>query len=134
MKALKHWKVFLVLALVFAAGTVTGSVWTTMRFKHAFERSLQLETWTADVMNYMQKELNLTPAQRPKVRAIIQDMGRRFGGTFGQAIKESGGILVDSWRRIDKELTPEQRVIEQRNRQKFRQGVKKALKIDLPVE
>jgi hypothetical protein len=134
MKILKHWKVFLALALVFAAGAVTGVVWTNMCFKRAFERSLQLETWTADVMNYMQKELKLTPEQRPKVRAIIEDTGRQFGGTFGQAIRESRGILVDSWRRIDKELTPEQRVIEQRSRQKFREGVKKVLKIDLPAE
>ena len=134
MKALKHWKVVLALALVFTAGAVTGSVWTTMCFKHAFERHLQLDTWTADVMNYMQKELKLTPEQRPKIRAIIEDTGRRFQGTFGQAIDESGRILVDSWRRIDQELTPEQRVIEQRNRQKFREGVKKALKIDLPAQ
>jgi hypothetical protein len=134
MKLLKHWKVFLALALVFAAGAVSGSVWTTMRSKRAFERSLRLETWTADAMKFMQKELNLTPEQRPRIRGILEDTGRQFGAAFGQAIDKSGGILVDSWRRIDKELTPQQQVIEHRNRQKFRQGVKKVLKIDLPPE
>ncbi|MGA2658588.1 MAG: hypothetical protein ABSH34_13880 [Verrucomicrobiota bacterium] len=134
MKILRYWKVFLALVLVFAAGVVTGSVWTTMSFKRAFQRSLELDTFTADAMKFMQKELSLTPEQQPKIRAILQDTGRQLGGAFGQAIKESGGILVGSWRRIDQELTPEQRVIEQRNRQKFREGVKKVLKIDLPAE
>jgi len=134
MKILKYWKVFLALVLVFAAGAVTGAVWTTLSVRHAFERGLKLENWTADAMKFMQRELRLTPEQQPKIRAILEDAGRQFGGAFGQAFKESGRILVDSWRRIDHELTPAQRVIEQKNRQKFREGVKKVLNIDLPAE
>ena len=134
MKILKYWKVSLALVLVFAAGAVTGCVWTTLSVRHAFERGLKLENWTADAMKFEQKELMLTPEQRPKIRAILEDAGRQFGGAFGQAFRESGRILVDSWRRIDHELTPAQLVIERRNRQKFREGVKKVLNIDLPAE
>ncbi len=134
MNAIKHWKVLLALVLVFAAGGVTGAVWTTMRFKHAFERGLNLENWTSEAMKFMQRELKLTPEQQPKVRAILDDTGRHFKDSFGQAIKESGSVLVNSWRRIDQVLTPEQRAIHQRKCQEFRDRLKKVLKVDLPAE
>ena len=133
MNALKHWKVILALLFVFGAGTITGSVLTVVHFKHAFERGLTVENWTAEAMKFMQKELKLTPEQQPKIRAILQDTGREFKGTFGQAIRESGTNLVSCWQRIDQELTPEQRVIHQRKCQEFRQGVKKLLNVDMPA-
>jgi len=134
MKAIKHWKVFLVLVLVFAAGGVTGVVGTSLHFKHAFEWCLKQENWTAEAMKHIQKELNLTPEQQPKIRAIVEDTGRQIKGKFGQAVKESGEVLVGAWRRINQELTPEQRVIHQRKCQEFREGLKKALDIELPAE
>jgi Spy/CpxP family protein refolding chaperone len=133
MKALKHWKVLVALVLVFAAGTITGSVLTVVHFKRAFERGLNVDHWTDDAMKFMQKNLNLTPEQQPKIRAILDDMGHQFKGTFGQAIRESGTNLVTCWQRVDQELTPEQRVIHQRKCEEFRQGVKKALNVDLPA-
>lgn len=132
MRILKHWKVFLVLLLVFAAGTVTGSVLTVVHFKRAFERGLSVEHWTTEAMRTMQRDLSLTPEQQPKVRAILQHTGRQFKGTFGQAVRESGTNLVNCWEQIDRELTPEQRVLHQRKCQEFRVAVKKALKLDLP--
>jgi Spy/CpxP family protein refolding chaperone len=134
MKTLKHWKAILVLVLVFSAGAVTGSVLTVVHFKRAFERGLNVENWTAEAMKFMQKELNLTAEQQPKIRAILEDTGRQFKGSFGQAIRESGTNMVSSWHRIDQELTPEQRVIHQRKCQEFREGLKKALKIELPPQ
>ena len=134
MKALRHWKVILALVLVFAAGGVTGSVGTRIHFKRAFERSLNVENWTAEAMKFLDKELRLTPEQRPKIRAILDETGRQFKGTFCLAIDESATNLVASWRRIDRELTPEQRAVHQRKCQEFREGLKKALKIDLPAE
>jgi Spy/CpxP family protein refolding chaperone len=133
MKAFKHWKVLLALVLVFAAGTVTGSVLTVVHFKRAFEKGLTVENWTNEGMKFMQKNLNLTPEQQPRIRAILEDTGHQFKGTFGQAIRESGTNLVTCWQRIDRELTPEQRVIHQRKCEEFRQGVKKALNVDLPA-
>ena len=82
MKILKYWKVFLALVLVFAAGAITGAVCTTLSVRHAFERGLKLENWTADAMKFEQKELKLTPEQQPKIRAILEDAGRQFGGAF----------------------------------------------------
>jgi Spy/CpxP family protein refolding chaperone len=134
MKALKHWKVILAVVLVFAAGAVTGSVATTLHVKHAFERSLKVENWTADAMKHLQKDLTLTPWQQPKIKAILDDTAHQVVESFELAIKESGTNIVASWKRIDGELTPEQRVAHQRKCQEFRDGLKKGLKIDLPPQ
>ncbi len=134
MKALKYWKAILAMVLVFAAGVVTGSLTTMLHFKHAVERGFNTKNWTAGVMKDMQNDLNLTPEQQPKIKAILDGTAHQFEGSFGLAIKESGTNLVDCWRQIDKELTPEQRVVFQRKCQEFRVGLKRKLKIELPPQ
>jgi len=134
MKALRHWKVILAVILVFAAGGMAGSVLTMVRFKRQFERGFNAESKTAELMRELQRDLNLTPEQRPRIQAILIDRGHKFEGCFGKAMRESGTNMVAAWKQIEVELTPEQRVIFQRKCQKFREGVKKNLKIDLPQE
>jgi preprotein translocase subunit SecF len=131
---IKHWKVILVVVLVFAAGGVTGSVATRLQLKRNFEHGFNVESKTAKEMQELQKELNLTPEQQPKIKAIMLDSGHKFESCFGNAMRESGTNIVESWRLIEKELTSEQRVIFQRRCQKFREGMKKNLKVDLPPE
>jgi hypothetical protein len=134
MKALKHWKVILVLVLVFVAGGVIGSVATMLHFKRSFEHGFDVENKVAWIMKDLQKDLNLTPEQQPKIKAILLDTGHKFEGSFGLAMRESGTNMVAAWKQIEAELTLEQRPIFQRKCQKFREGVKKDLKLDLPPE
>jgi hypothetical protein len=47
-------------------------------------------------------------------------------------MRESGTNTVESWKLVEKELTPDQRVIFQRRCQKYREEIKNALKVDLP--
>ena len=132
MSMLKHWKVILVLVLVFAAGGVTGSIATVHHFKRGFERGFSVESKTAREMQELQKELHLTTEQQPKIKAILLKNGHKFEACFGNAMRESGTNIVESWKQIEQELTPEQRVIFQRRCQKFREGLKTNLKVDLP--
>ena len=132
MKILKHWKAILAVVLVFGAGVVTGSVMSFVHFKHALERGFTVENWTTTTMGFLQKDLNLTPEQEPKVRAIVQETGEQFRQTFGQAIGVSGTNLVASWHRIDQVLTPEQRVIYHQKCDEFREKLKHGLKVELP--
>jgi len=132
MKILRHWKVILALLLVFGAGTVTGSVLTIRHFKRAFEHGLTVEGWTDGAMKAMQRDLSLTPEQQPKIRVLLDELGKQFKGTFGEAVKVSGTNLVTFWHRVDQELTPEQQAVFHRKCQEFRDGLSKALKIDLP--
>src|SRR6266581_5689190 len=134
MNILKHWKVIFVVILVFAAGGVTGSVGTIVYLKHNFSRCFSVESKTAREMEELRKELNLTPEQQPKIKAILLDNGHKFESSFGQAMRESGTNTVESWKRIEKELTPDQRVIFQRRCQKYREEIKNTLKIDLPPQ
>lgn len=134
MKFMKHWKVILAVVLVFAAGVVTGSVGMSLHIKRSFERGFKPENWTADAMKDMQKELKLAPDQQPKIRAILENTANHCAGSFGLAIRESATNIVDSWTQIEKELTPEQRVKFQQKCQKFREELKKGLKLELPPE
>jgi Spy/CpxP family protein refolding chaperone len=134
MKVMRHWRVILAVILVFAAGGVTGSVVTVLHLKRQFERGFNAENKTAEVMEELQRDLKLTPEQQPRIKAILTDSGHKFEGCFGKAMRESGTNMVAAWEQIERELTPEQRVIFQQKCQKFREGVKKNLKIDLPKE
>jgi hypothetical protein len=130
----RHWKIVLGLVLVFAAGAVTGSVFTHIATKRAFERGLKFENWTAAVMAHLEKKLNLTPDQKPKVREIVEDMGKQLQGAFSKTLEESGRIVVQSGKRIDQVLTDEQRAIHAKEKKQFRAGLKKVLNLDLPEE
>jgi hypothetical protein len=134
MKTFRHWKVILLLILVFAAGGVTGSVVTSLLNKRAFLRGFDVEHKTDEAMSDLQRELKLTPEQQPKIKAILLDTGHKFERSFGQAFKDSGTNLVSAWKQIGKELTPDQKIVFQRKCQKFREGVKKSLKADLPPD
>jgi len=134
MRILKHWKALVAIVLVFGAGVVTGSVLSFVHFKHAMEHAFTVENWTKTTMGFLQKDLNLTPEQQPKVRAIVQETGEQFRQTFGQAIGVAGTNLVVSWRRIDQVLTPEQHVIHRQKCAEFRAKLKQGLKIELPPD
>jgi Spy/CpxP family protein refolding chaperone len=132
MSSLKHWKVILVVILVFAAGGVTGSVGTVAYLKLKFARGFNMESKTAREMQELQKELSLTPEQQPKIKAILLDNGHKFESCFGHAMRESGTNTVESWKLIEKELTPDQRIIFQRRCQKYREEIRNTFKVDLP--
>jgi hypothetical protein len=134
MNILKHWKVILVVILVFAAGGVTGSVGTIVYLKRHFARGFSVESKTAREMEELHKELNLTPEQQPKIKAILLDNGHKFESNFGLAMRESATNTVESWKLIEKELTSDQCVIFQRRCEKYREEMKKTLKIDLPPQ
>lgn len=132
MNLLKHWKVILVVILVFAAGGVTGAVGTIVYLKRHFAHGFSVESKTTREMEQLQKELNLSPEQIPKIRAILLDNGHKFEDSFGLAMRESATNTVESWKLIEKELSPDQRVIFQRRCQKYREEIKNNLKIELP--
>jgi len=134
MKILKDWRVILTVVLVFVAGAVTGSVLSFVHFKHAFVRGFTVENWNSGMMKILQKDLNLTPEQEPKVRAIVEETGEQFRQAFGQAISVAGTNLVVCWQRIDQVLTPDQRAIHQRKCDEFRAKLKKSLKVELPPD
>ena len=134
MKILKDWRVILAVVLVFAAGVVTGSALSFLHFKHAFARGLTMDAWNSGMMKALKKDLDLTPEQIPKVRAIVEQTGEQFRDTFGQAIRIAGTNLVVCWQRIDQVLTPDQQAIHRRKCAEFREKLKESLKVELPPD
>jgi len=132
MKLPRAWKVTIAVVLVFGAGLVSGVVLSFVHFKHAFERGFTVENWDAMTMQFLQKELKLTPEQQPKVHAIVHATDEQFGQTFGQAVRISGTNMVASWSQIDKVLTPDQQVIYRRKCQEFRDMLKTKFKFEIP--
>lgn len=131
MKLPRAWKLWLALLLVFTAGAVTGAAWTHMRFKQAFEKGVK-HNWTEGAMSVLEKRLHLTPEQKPKVQSIVEETGQKLKAHFQETLNESGEIMVQSYRRVDQELTPEQRVEHQKLWQEMRERFKRDMHMDVP--
>lgn len=134
MKFLRYWKIVLGLALVFAAGTVSGIVGTHYLIKRGIEKALNFENWKAGVMKVLQAKLNLTSEQHQKIEALLDQDGQEIHGTFARTFTDCGHILVRLQCEIDQELTPQQREIHAQMKQQFRAELKKKFNFDLPQE
>lgn len=134
MRALRHWKLITVLLLVFVAGTVTGAVVMHWTVRRAFERGLRFETWKKHAVDDIDRKLKLTTEQRQKVEAVFEDGGSELGGVLSKTLQDCGHIVVRMQRRIDEELTPEQRALHTEMKRKFRAELKRSLNYDLPEE
>ena len=134
MKRFRYWKIALGLVLVFVAGAVTGSLATHYFIRQAFEQNSKFENWTAHATAFLRKELKLTPEQQQKIQAIFEESGPEFKAVFARTLDEGGRVLVQTQRRIDQELTPEQRAIHAELKKKLRTDLKKKFNFDLPEE
>ena len=132
MKRRFRWQLVAVLVLVFLAGGVAGSMTTVVLLKRGLVQGLKFEHWTDAVMRTLRKDLQLTLEQEPRVRALVETTGRQLKATLDEGIAESGRIVVELGRNLDRELTPEQRPIRQRKEDEFRQRLKEDLEIELP--
>jgi sugar-specific transcriptional regulator TrmB len=123
MKKLKPW---LVLALVFAAGVVAGSVTTRLAVRHFVLKAIaQPETLRDRVERELVRRLDLTEAQKPKVHAALtraQERLQALRAEFQPRLKE---ILDDAGDEIRATLTPEQRERFERFRAAHRVGALK---------
>jgi Spy/CpxP family protein refolding chaperone len=127
----RSWRFWLALLLVFAAGAVTGATLTHLRFKQAFNKGFR-QDWTEGAMGVLEKRLALTPEQQPKVRAIVEDTGLQLKTHFSKTMNESGEIMAQSYRRVDQELTPEQRIEHLRLWQEVRERFKRDMNMNVP--
>ncbi len=121
------------LAVVFAAGAVSGSVATHYVIKRSMENSLKFQHWSSDTMRLLKTKLNLTAEQCPKIQAIIDQTSGEFRTVFGRTMDESGQIILRTQRLIDQQLTPEQRALHDEMKRKLRADLKKH-NINLPED
>ncbi len=130
----KLWKSILLLVLVFLAGGVTGGLVTDYVGKRALARAFDFDRLPDGLLHELERNMTLTPDQKPKLRAIGEQLAKRMKTTLDGAIAGSGRAIVDAQHEIDLLLTSEQKVIHARMKADFRKGLKEGLGVTLPEE
>jgi hypothetical protein len=126
----QNWKIAVVLLLVFGAGATVGSVATLLHFKHGFAQALRYETWIEGSLKSLERKLELTPEQLPKVRSLVDQTGQEI--RFGLRTTATNTVvsLLRFGDRLDAELSPNQRAVHQGMRIEFREKVRSTLGMD----
>lgn len=132
MSPAKPRRIIVAFVLVFAAGVAAGMVLTKLQVRRAFERSLQLETWIAETMKKLDRELALTPEQRAKILPLVEAGARQVRANLVSMATNSALLIDRLGGDIDRELTPEQRAAHGRMREEFRQRMREALHMEFP--
>lgn len=130
MNAVKPWKIILAFLLVFAAGVAAGMVLAKLQTRRAFEQGLQPETWTAEAMKKLDRELALTSEQRARILPLVEAGAGQIRDNLVRMATDSALLIDRLSDDIDRELTPEQRVAHGRMREAFREQMREALDME----
>lgn len=101
---LKPW---LVLAVIFFAGAVSGGALTfalSSHFMHPPGEDAMRTRW----MTHLTQKLNLTPDQQAKIQPILSDAARRIQSEHRDEVDKMGQIFKETDDQIAAILTPEQ--------------------------
>jgi DNA-directed RNA polymerase subunit H (RpoH/RPB5) len=134
MKIPLPWKNALLLVLVFVAGGVAGGIVTHQRLKQALADAFDFDKWPDRGTEMLTSKLSLTPEQRPKIRAIQEDVAGKLKERFRGTMIEVGRDVMEAGRAVDQELTPEQRVVHEEMKREVRAAFKQHFDITLPEE
>ena len=120
MNFLRHWKIMLCLAAIFAAGLVSGSMVTLRIVKRAAGRSLNPDAWSAAAMQAYRKKLKLTPEQITRIQPAMDQAAQEIRTVGGNTRMEIFSVVIQMNDRIAQELTPEQQKLFEDMKQEFR--------------
>lgn len=114
----KPWKLVLLLAGIFLAGGVTGSLLTLHLGRQWLQQRPAPEQWAPVHLQKLSKRLELTPAQVEQLRPIIRRHMEELGRVRSESLGVSRGLMERMQKEIAEQLTPEQRVkFDEYNRQ-----------------
>ena len=122
----KAWQIWLVLALIFAAGGVSGGLVAYHVAERNAHRGLRPpEVWGPRFYEAVARDLNLTPAQRQRIRPIVHENIESLVKLRQQSMRTARDTVVQMEKEIAAELTPEQRKryqeLLERRREAFRE-------------
>lgn len=104
----KHWKILLLMAGVFLAGLVCGSVLTATAIGKAVVRGLSMEGWSRRTTRDLQHQLRLTPEQTQKAQTIAERYQPEVIALRNDTFKRFGALHKRFNTEIQTLLTPEQ--------------------------
>lgn len=123
----KPWKVVLAFAAVFAAGSIFGGLLMMRVGQRMVEkrRSQQPPPNPPMVLRHFSEQLDLTAAQKEKIRPMVEKAEEEMRKRRQEALKETGAMLRRLQQEFAAELTPEQRKkldkLQERQRERMRE-------------
>jgi Spy/CpxP family protein refolding chaperone len=103
-----RWRSIAVVAAIFVAGVVTGSVGLTGWSRHQSETRLQVGHLQSALMEILNRELELTPEQAARVEPIVARACEDYRNLTLETVQRVSGMVQAANQRIARELTPEQ--------------------------
>ena len=97
------------LIATFAAGAITGGLFTGRVTKDAVRRAEQPRQSAPLRVNQLQRQLQLKPEQADKIASILTQMENELNNLRSLDVRETDGIFSRAKDRMDPILAPDQR-------------------------
>jgi hypothetical protein len=101
-------KNILVVAAIFVAGVVTGSVNSIGVGQRLVEHRLGIEHLHSTLMEILDSELKLTPEQAARLDPVVRQSCEEYRGLVLETVQRVSGLVQKTNGRLMRELTPEQ--------------------------
>ena len=107
---MKKWRLIAGILLVFILGLVVGSWGTGMYLRNRLDRFREdPEIRKASILDRLDRRLGLTDAQRSAFQSIVNETEHKVGKSFEKHEAEMQGFIDESFARMSRILSPEQR-------------------------
>ncbi len=98
----------LLVAAIFLAGVVTGSVNSIGVGQRLAEQRLRIDHFQSTLMGILQSELSLTPEQTRRVEPVVRRACEEYRGLMLETVQRVSGLVQTANARLARELTPAQ--------------------------
>jgi len=123
------WKLALVFAVLFLTGGLSGSVitYSVMRKHSPSNRIRNFHTWSENLMQKLQRVVQLTPEQSAKIRPRVEAAVQQMQSIQVQAIQQGSDAFDAALSEIETGLNPDQQKRLERFRERRREFLQKAI-------
>ena len=118
------------IVVVFLAGMFCGGLLAGKVIGYYIAKGLSFQAFSTSVLTELQKKLDLNPAQRTNVEAIVRGTEPEFKRTFD----EFGNILIRMHNQVHVQLIPEQQRTHDQMLVEARKVLKDKMNFTLPDE
>lgn len=111
MSLFRHWKIALLLVGVILVSGTAGALMGICSTKRAMQKRHDPTEWHETAMRYLESKLKLTADQKEKVELALDQAVDKLKATRLETILITTRTLDEFSAQIEKDLTPEQKVI-----------------------
>jgi len=111
MSLLRHWKIALLLVGVIVVSGAAGALMGICSTKRAMQKRHDPTEWHETAMRYLESKLKLTADQKEKVEQALDQAVDKLKATRVETIAATTKTIDEFSAQIEKELTPEQKLM-----------------------